>query len=105
MANLCSVIMLVSFIDEANKNEKEKLLKKFEDEFFMDMECDSDYFLEEEEAQSIELNGNVKWSVDLEQLQKISTKFNVNIIGVGWEWGCGYVESYEINPEIHEEEL
>jgi hypothetical protein len=104
MANLCCVVILVSFIDEADKNEKEKLLKEFEDDFFLHMECD-DYFLKEEETQFIELNGDVKWSVDLKQLQKISTKFNVSIIGVAWEWGCGYVESYKINPEIHEEEL
>ena len=46
-----------------------------------------------------------KWSAPIEMLSALSTNYDVDIIGVSYEFKDGYVESFEIMADIEEEEI
>jgi len=48
---------------------------------------------------------NTDWVVPLQLLQHLCNKYNVDIIGVGYEFNGGYVESFELRNQLIKEEI
>ena len=46
-----------------------------------------------------------KWTCPLDLLESFSTDFNVDIIGVSYEFRDGYVDAFELYANIEEEEM
>ena len=46
-----------------------------------------------------------KWTCPIDLLESFSTNFNVDIIGVSYEFKDGYVEAFELYANLEEEEM
>ena len=91
MANIAENIIMVTF-KEHTLEEKQKVLDYFIEHLMY--ENYNDAFVDD--SNYIELCYGTKWSENQEILQDICNKFDVDIIGVCYEWGCGYVNSFEL---------
>lgn len=100
MANLAYNIIKLDFeIEGYLKNKGKEVYEDFEGyepEGFEDL----DYF--DEDQSTLEVQFYSKWSYPKEFLTEMSKKHKMHIIGVSYEFGCDYVEAFEIKRETYE---
>ena len=94
MANIAQNEVLLIFKDGLSIEQKEKVIHYIAENLVYD-EIYNDVDIREEDN-SVELSYGTKWSEQKEILQEICNKFDVKIIGVCYELGCGYVSSFEM---------
>jgi hypothetical protein len=95
MANIASCDIMAIFLEGTDRSVKESFLKEFTET----QVYDSIYNEPENELDDNAINilYGARWSEDQIGLQKLCDKYNCRIIGVCTEWGCLYVNSFELN--------
>lgn len=99
MANIATNEVIIIFKENTSVEDKEEVIKYMEDNLVYDgiyneiTDCD----LEDFNCQ--ELSYGTRWSERPEILQEICNKFDVQIIGVCYEWGCLYANSFDVKKE------
>ena len=101
MANPCSNIMKVYFKNEEPIKDANAFLKQFKDDFIYEYLYpdfgDEDINPEDDFDGNFEIQFESRWTTPTETLEEYSAKFNCTIIGISYEWGCSYVNSFDIN--------
>jgi hypothetical protein len=108
MANLCSNIINVTYFDETEelKLKTSRLLHEELQENFSSLypeycnaeDCEDEYEIE------CYFEVGSKWVAPLQFFHHLCNKYNVDIIGVAYEFGGGYVESFELHNQLVEVE-
>lgn len=101
MANIATNEIIIIFKENDHAKFKEDVINYIDDNLVYD-EVYNDITTLDLEDNCIELSYGTKWSEQRETLQEICDKFNIQIVGVCYEWGCLYVNSFEINPNTNE---
>jgi len=96
MANIANNEALAVFPEGVTVEQKRAFYKDFVDWF--DVWSESDYDIENTNKNSIELSYGSKWSEQRDKLQEFADKHECSIYGVCYEWGCLYVNHFEIEP-------
>lgn len=103
MANICMNVIHVTYFGETseeNLKTSQLLHKELHDNvlgIYPEYDQDNTYGAETE----FEFDSN--WVTPLQLLQHFCNKYNVDIIGVAYEFGNGYVESFELKNQLVEE--
>lgn len=95
MANIAQNEVLLIFKDGLSIKQREEVIHYISENLVYDEIYN--YVDIREEGNSVELSYGTKWSEQKETLQEICNKFDIKIIGVCYEWGCGYVSSFEMS--------
>ena len=98
MANICNNIMKVYF--QGTEEEQLKNCNAFVEEFLEEFGTIEYIYPEDREEEfdgNLEMNFDSKWSTPEEKLETYSKKYNCTFLGVSYEWGNGYVNSFEID--------
>jgi len=98
MANICSNEIKISFLEDNFSNKKlKKILDEFKEKFSYEQ---FDAYWISDDNDIVEISMGSKWTMpDRDELQAFATKYNCEIVGVSWEFGCNYVDSFYIEPE------
>ena len=87
MANTATNIINVNF---KNENDINPFLKEFEKNLYICNDPEP-----EEGYTNLMIEFESKWSEPEELLKKLVTKYNCTIIGVCYEFGCNYINSFK----------
>jgi hypothetical protein len=83
-----------------------KFFKQFNEDFdsidYLYPEFDENDIPDEEWYDNFEMQFDSRWSTPTEKLEEYSKLFNCTFLGVSYEWGNGYVNSFDINNTIGE---
>lgn len=103
MANIATNIVQVHFLNTPTPEYKIAAFKEFfeEFEFYTEMERVE---LDLQTYDYVDFEFGSKWSEPTEFLQNLCDKYNMKIVGVCHEWGCSYVSSFELEPNIQSKE-
>ena len=108
MANTCYNIIHVTYFGKT-REEKVKTSKLLHEELYesnyLEYPQYSNDGFEDENELITEFELESKWVAPLQFLQHLCNKYNIDIIGVAYEFGCGYVESFELKNQLIEEEI
>lgn len=97
MANIATNECLFIFDENSTFEHREECMEYIDEHLIYEKFMDYDIT-----RNTIELSYGTKWNERAETLQEIADKFNVNIVGVCYEWGCVYVNAFNIKPNILE---
>lgn len=99
MANSANNEAIIVFKEPIRYIDAELVIKDFNNNV---VEITSSYIgqSDTELVNCIELSFESRWTEPREALEKLAIDYNCSIYGVCWEWGCLYVNHYEINTPI-----
>lgn len=97
MANICDNVIKVKFPEDTLIAVKEIIIEEIKEKCYYDYFDCGDIDLLDDDS-SVEINFGSRWSSRLQELQEISNKYKVDIIGVSWEFSNDYADSYNITP-------
>lgn len=103
MANIAENNVMLFFKENTSLEKKKEVINYMEEHLFYDGPYN---YIEEPDLEydSIELSYGTKWSEQPEILQEICNKFDVRILGACYEFGCLYVNSFELYKKTEEYE-
>ncbi len=104
MGSICrNTIYVTYFGDDAEKQKTSKLVHEelHKSNYLEYPEYYSDS--EDETISEFELESN--WVAPLQLFQHLCNKYNIDIIGVAYEFSGGYVEAFELKNQLREEEV
>lgn len=96
MANFAENTNQINFPENSTLQDKKNLFEEMESNFFEFSVAEEDI----EEYNSIVAYYDSKWSEDIDFLQAMCEKYNVNMVGTCFEPGCSYANSWDINPDF-----
>jgi len=108
MSNPCTNIMKVYFHSKEdderyNFNNAQRFLKMFYEYFeeilyiWPEINEDDQEIEFEDFEENFEIHFTSKWTAPQEEMEKWSKEYDCEFLGVAYEWGNGYVDSFEIN--------
>lgn len=97
MANIAQNEVLV-VLKNNDKTTKKNFINDFNNEIG-EIYNDCSYEINND-GNCLELSFGSRWSEPREELEKLANKYNCEIIGVCYEWGQPYVNSFDIVPDI-----
>ena len=98
MANIASNEAIVVFKEGVTVSTKEDFYNDLKEELEIYNDCSFD--INDKTVNVIELSFGSRWNEPIELLQKLCDEYKCSIYGVCYEWGCLYVNHYEITPLI-----
>lgn len=98
MANIANNEALAVFPEGVTVKQKQAFFNDFKEWF--DVYGDSEYDINDEQSNTIQLSYGSRWTEQQEKLQELSDNHKCSIYGVCYEWGCLYVNHFEIIPLI-----
>jgi hypothetical protein len=106
MSSICYNNIHVTYFDETieEKIKTSRILHKelYENDYLEYPE----YYNDEDEYELItEFEIESKWVAPLQFFQHLCNKYNIDIIGVAFNFDNGYVESFELKNQLVEEEI
>ena len=96
MANIATNEVLIIFKKGSSIEERRKVISYIEENLTYD-EIYNDMIDEDLENSCINISYGTKWSEQQDILQDICNIFDIKIIGVCYEWGCAYVNAFELS--------
>lgn len=98
MANIANNEVMIYFIDNASIEKKQEVIKAlYENIVYEDIYNEPDL----ENDNWLELSYGTKWIEQYDELVKLANKHRLRIIGVCYEWGCSYVNHFDITAESY----
>jgi len=98
MANIATNEVIIVFKEGVSVDEKKDFMKDFNEQFNGEVYNDYSIDVEDIKTNSIELSFGSRWVAPISELEKLADNHRCSIYGIAYEWGCLYVDSYEINP-------
>ena len=103
MANTATNEVLIIFKEDQNLEQRKQVINYMEEHLICD-EIYNDVKDEDLEDNFLNISYGTKWSERIEILQEVCNIFDVHIVGVCYEWGCLYVNAFELYKETKEDE-
>jgi len=92
MANTCENIVAIDFEGESAMENKKAFYEEFKEEF----EVRSEWGLDDDEANCLELTFDSSWNTPEDRIKYYAEKYKCLFTGVSFEFGCRYVNSFAI---------
>jgi len=92
MANICENIVAIDFEGKDAIENKKAFYNEFKEEF----EVNSEWGLDDDEVNVLELNFNSSWGTPQDRIEYYAEKYKCLFTGVSFEFGCRYVNCFAI---------